>query len=134
MARVRHRKGSEEGSQRQAALVTFRHCRRGGSRRLRHVDEYAVRLLAVRYDEARETRLRVAGAGLRSREDRLPEAGWRAYLRPPFVRVPVEYEPRGEPAGTPPGEEHGPAEAFGARCLCRSIRALLPGRRLRVGG
>src|SRR5262245_24519228 len=114
MAIDRHRQGPEEGSQRQAALVTFRHRRRGGSWRLRHVDEYAVRLLAVRYDEARETRLRVAGARLSSHEDRLPEAGWRADVRSSFVRLPVEYEPRGEPAGSPPGEEHGPAKALGA--------------------
>ena len=36
------------------------------ARRLRHVDEHAVRLLAVRHDEARQGRLRLARAGRRS--------------------------------------------------------------------
>ena len=43
LARLRHRQGSETGAQRQAAVVAVRHRRRRGARRLRHVDEPAVR-------------------------------------------------------------------------------------------
>ena len=54
----RHRQGPEAGPQRQAAVVEVRHGDRRRPRRPRHVDEHAVRLLALRHAEARQDRLR----------------------------------------------------------------------------
>ena len=64
LARQRHRQGPEEGPQRQAFVVALRHHRWRRARRLRHVDEHVVRLLAVRDLEAWQGRLCLAGSGL----------------------------------------------------------------------
>ncbi len=66
-------------------------------------------------------------------QDRLPEAGRHAHLRPVVVGVPVQHQPRGRPAGAFAGQGHGPAGAFRARHLRGPLVALLPGRRLRMG-
>ena len=58
MALHRHRQGSEEGPQRQAAVVALRHRHRRWAGRPRHVAEHAVRLLAFRHAEARQGGLR----------------------------------------------------------------------------
>ena len=65
--------------------------------------------------------------------DRLSAPGRQAHLRPAVVGVSVQHQPRGGPAAAPARRRHGAAEGVRARRLCRSLGALLPGRRLRVG-
>ena len=65
--------------------------------------------------------------------DRLSEARRQAHLRPAVVGVSVQHQSRGRPAAAPACRRHGAAKGVRARRLCRSLGALLPGRRLRVG-
>ena len=66
--------------------------------------------------------------------DRLSETGRRAHLRPTLLGVFVEHQPRGGSAGASAARRSGDAEGERARCLCRTVGALLPGGRLRMGG
>ncbi len=131
MAFVRDRPRPEKGAQRQAVLVeTWHHfglCLRGP----RYVDQY-VRLFAVRHAAARQAGFGHAGAGREAQADRLSEARRRRDVRQALIGVPVEHQPRGGPAGPSHREGHGLAEVVRARRLCRPVRALLSGRRLRV--
>ena len=68
------------------------------------------------------------------RAHRLSQARRQADLRPPLLGVPLQHQPRGGPAGAPQGRRSRPAEELRARRLCRSVGALLPGGRLRMGG
>ena len=130
LARQRDRPRPEARQERQAALVEIRHLRRHRARRPRHVDELARRLLALRHAEARQAGLRRARSGGDAQADRLPEAGRRADLRPSLLRVPVEHQPRGGPAGPSAGRRHVPPEAVRTGGICRPVAALLPGGRL----
>ncbi len=65
--------------------------------------------------------------------DRLSAARRQAHLRPAVVGVSVQHQSRGRPAAAPARRRHGAAKGVRARCLCRSLGALLPGRRLRMG-
>ncbi len=56
-----------------------------------------------------------------------PKGGRGAHLRPAVLGVPVEYQPRGEPADPSAGEGHGAAAALRARRLRRSLDAVLSG-------
>ena len=82
----------------------------------------------------RQARLGDAEAGERMQADRLSEARRRADLRPALLGVPVEHQPRGGPAGASARRRPGDAEGERARRLRRAFGALLPGRRLRMGG
>ena len=64
----------------------------------------------------------------------LPQARWAAELRPAVVRVPVEHESRGEPAGAPDAQGCQRPGGDQSGALCRPGSTLLPGRRLRVRG
>src|SRR3546814_6340618 len=55
-------------------------------------------------DPASPSRQRKPAAGGPVDPDQLPEAGWRGDLRPAVLGVPVEHQPRGEPAGAPHAE------------------------------
>ena len=103
-------------AQRQAALVEVRHAARHRARRPRHVDERAVRLLALRHAEARQARPRDAEADRRGEADRLSEARRQALLRQAVLGVPLEHQSRGGPAG--PSAAEGPVDPDRAR-TCR---------------
>ena len=59
-----------------------------------------------------------------------PKPDGKIIVRQAFVSVPVQHQSRRGPAGSPQGRRHEPAEDVRARCLCRSVEPLLPGRRL----
>ncbi len=117
------------GPQRQAAVVQIRHHPRRRTRRHRYVVQH-VGILAVRNAIARQARPQDARSGEGPCTDRAAETGRQADLRPPVVGVPLQYQSRRGPAGSPEGRRPEPAEDLGTRCLCRAVQPLLPGRRL----
>ena len=62
--------------------------------------------------------------------DRLSEARRQAHLRPAVLGLSVQHQPRGGPAAAPHRARRGSAKIVRARCLCRAVGALLPGRRV----
>ena len=129
LALLGHRQRPLARAQRQAAVVEIRHLSRHSARRLRHVVQY-VSLLAVRYRQARQARLRHAQARLRMRSHRLSQARRHAHLRPAVLGVSVQHQSRGGPAAASESQEPGFADLVRARRLCRPLGALLSGRGL----
>ena len=126
---LRDRARPETRPQRQAAVVPVRNddrCRLG---RPRHVDQH-VRLLAVRHARPWQAGFSLARARSEVQADRLSEARRRCVVRQALVRVLVEHESRGGPAGPSHREGYGAAEAVRARRLCGTVAALLSGRGL----
>ena len=110
-------------------LVEVRHHPRHDARRHRHVVQHA-RVLAVRNPVARQARPQDARSGEGACADRAAEAGRQADLRQAVVGIPFQHQPRRGPAGSSEGRRHEPAEDLRARCLCRPVQSLLPGRGL----
>ncbi len=121
---------SEEGPQRQAAVVALRHARRRRARRLRHVDQYAVRCLAVRHARSRQARSRYARSCQRAHADRVSEARRQDFIRQAVLGVPVEHQSRRGSAGASEGRRSRARTQRRARCLWRPLRPLLSRRRL----
>jgi electron-transferring-flavoprotein dehydrogenase len=116
-------------AQRQTAVVKTRHLGRRRARRARHVDQHA-RLLAVRHAQARQSRFRDAQARSALPAHRLSKTRRQADLRPVVFGLSFEHQSRGGPAGALVGARRQFAKNLRARCLCRTISALLPGWRL----
>ncbi len=123
---------SMAGAQRQATVVEARHFRRRRAGRLRHVDQHG-RIFAVRHAQARQARFRDAQACGAMPADRLSEARRQAHLRPAVFGLSVEHQSRGGPAAASSGARRRAANNVRARRLCRTVGALLSGRRLRMG-
>ncbi len=102
---------------------------RNSGRGAGHVDQHSG-LFAVRHDGAWQDRCRSHRQGRQSHAHRLPQARWRAVLRPADECGLQLHQPRGTPAR--PSAADGPGETHQGQParLCRTRAALLPGGRL----
>jgi flavin-dependent dehydrogenase len=118
-----------------APICQVRHRARHRRSRRRHVGQYADSGHRLHlYAQAQEARPRHAEDIGSCAAHRLPESRQHPDLRPADQCLLLRHQPRGGPAGAPQGRRHAAAARVRARRVRGPFRALLPGRRLRVGG